>query len=189
MKERPILFSGPMVRAILDGSKTQTRRIIKPKQLAFIDEHQGFREPDNAEVCPHGKPGDRLWVRETFRTVDACECLETCHVRAHVWYEATASGYENASLNRLRPSIHMPRWASRIDLEITSIRVERLQDISEADALAEGILFQKLIAEPGDELGRRPPFRELWESINGCGSWATNPWVWVIDFKRLEQPS
>jgi len=167
MKERPILFSGPMVRAILEGRKTQTRRIVKPQPLrdrgvmAFNDgEHPQMR-------CPYGKPGDRLWVRETW-----CPDVEPYTFR----YKADG----DEPLERWRPSIHIPRWASRITLEVVSVRVERLQNISEDDALAEGITLVERGTSPVDQ------FNKLWESINGPGSWEANPWVWVVEFKRIE---
>lgn len=213
MKERPILFSAPMVRAILDGRKTQTRRIVNLRDLAWMDEHQGLREPCNAERCPYGQPGDRLWVRESGweRPERTSQMMRE---GADTWapYYYAADGEDGEQLRawgfKVRPSIHMPRWASRITLEITSVRVERLNDISPDDAIEEGL---KAITKDGktvkygipdhdgrpgtDDIGwpwqelRISPvdaFRHLWESINGAGSWAANPWVWVVEFKRLE---
>ena len=187
-KERPILFSGPMVRAILDGRKTQTRRVAKPLDI----------------TCPYGSPGDRLWVRETWTPDHAAfyPHFPVCYragfgpeyerKNGHVW-----SSEQNAWFPwKWRPSIHMPRWASRITLEITGVRVERLNDISEEDAIAEGIhQFAALSlwgndpkGTPAKLVGGNPQeaFALLWESINGEGSWALNPWVWVIEFKRVD---
>ena len=175
MKERPILFSAPMVRALLAGTKTQTRRIVKARDLEWMDVHQGLREPDNAERCPYGQPGDRLWVRETFGHFERNENFAP---GCEVFYRADG---ESLAVERWRPSIHMPRWASRITLEVTGVRVERLQDISEADATAEGVS-----AIP-DEMRRATPrcdFQALWQSINGPDSWAANPWVWIVEFRR-----
>jgi len=163
MKERPIIFSGPMVRAILAGEKTQTRRIVKPQ----------------AVKCPYGKPGDRLWVRESF-----CEVVDQYgSKRAH--YRASEPNLEvirpmkdrppYAGPPKWKPSIHMPRWASRIDLEITHVRSQRLQAITVGAARAEGI-----VAQPGYLASE---FKALWESIHGSGSWDKNPWVWVIEFE------
>ena len=246
MKERPILFQGAMVRALLAGTKTQTRRAMRYQPHEEIgaltvgmyhptvidslgDEHPG------AEVfgvysscgefglkCPYGQPGDRLWVRE-----------------AHWWFKDAhdpATGYFPPKLTAddveyradgddgrkvWRPSIHMPRWASRITLEITTVRVERLQAISEADAVAEGVaadttwslpwwqgyrehdgylLHQQVQGEtPPDWMLEPKPMRplthlnrsardvylSLWEQINGPGSWDANPWVWVVEFRRM----
>ena len=187
MKERPMLFSAPMVRAILDGRKTVTRRIVKARDLEWMDVHQGLREPDNAERCPYGQPGgDRLYVRETWAAPHAYDHLPPRLIPkdARIHYAAT----EDRGRLLWRPSIHMPRHASRITLEITSVRVERLQDIDLADALAEGIsdTGALILDSAGNEQGG--PIAEyavLWESINGPGSWDENPWVWVIEFRRL----
>ena len=204
MKERPIIFRAEMVRAILAGRKTQMRRIVKPCHMATVDAEQF---PILA-MCPYGSPGDRLWVRETCRA-EAIDDEGLCGVRYVAdkqfmpientreasdrwvqlyWYR----GMEGATV----PPIHMPRWASRITLEITDVRVERLQDISEDDCLAEGIAQVVREKLPGiqqcgeyDTIDVDPvaEYRDLWESINGPESWAANPWVWVIGFKKLEQ--
>ena len=165
-----------MVRAILDGRKTVTRRIVKARDLEWMDVHQGLREPDNAERCPYGQPGgDRLWVRETWAAPHAYDHLPPRLIPqdARIHYAAT----EDRGGLLWRPSIHMPRWASRITLEITGVRVERLQDISEADAISEGTPFPC-----GGWVGG---YQKLWESIPGPGSWDLNPWVWVVEFKRV----
>ena len=199
MKERPILFSAPMVRAILDGRKTVTRRIVKARDLEWMDVHQGLREPDNAERCPYGQPGgDRLYVRETWAAPHAYDHLPPRLIPqdARIHYAAT----EDRGGLLWRPSIHMPRWASRITLEVTGVLVERLQDISEKDAQAEGIERTEDffgcpcwrvygepdgadVVAPDDPIGS---YRSLWESINGPGSWEANPWVWVVSFRRLD---
>lgn len=243
MRERPILFSGPMVRAILDGSKTQTRRVVKegkkPREANIVEPVQDFWRftvdgggaYQSTDIdCPYGNLGDRLWVRETFRVVDdpaayhvddgRCEpflyegvkykCKDA--VRRGDNGERFVVDYRADNPSRImdkigkpkwKPSIYMPRWASRITLEVTGVRVERLNEISKDDAIAEGVDWvspEFYGAEPpepdsdgvavGDRHGpnfARDNFRRLWESINGKGSWATNPWVWVVEFKRLEQ--
>ena len=190
-KERPIIFSGPMVRSILDGRKTQTRRIIKPQPAWVYGDTVPVKtadaDPKGAIRCPYGKPGDRLWVRETFRIFCnvhdggfpedhfPCECRKVDAYRATI---------EHPEMVDWRSPIHMPRWASRILLEVVSVRVERLQDISEADALAEGGWEYKACPRHKDPRGS---YRDLWESIHGnAQSWQANPWVWVVEFKRVE---
>lgn len=208
MKERPILFSAPMVRAILEGRKTQARRIVKPQP--YIDGQgnfcwngrnfgQDFNGPHIQAIaspipssktkrvhCPFGKPGDRLWVREAWQA--ACGDKRAARIVESPrpdfgWIEYAATCDDPPP--RWRPSIHMPRWASRILLEVTGVRVERLQDISEDDALAEGVTFKNPV-KPGhaSRMGREA-FAELWESINGPDSWEENPWVWVVEFKQV----
>lgn len=196
IKERPILFSGPMVRAILDGRKTQTRRVVKadlPDNPTYkSNQRWGLVDGDFyfcGARCPYGQPGDRLWVRE-------CHSYSVINYPSEVWYWAHGNpGY--GDWTKPRPSIHMPRWASRILLEVTAVRVERLNDISEADAIAEGIRVLPLQdandpgawweSEPGQNQGRSPShsFKKLWNEINGPGSWDLNPWIWVIEFKRI----
>jgi hypothetical protein len=229
MKERPILFSGAMVRALLDGSKTQTRRAVKLQvqhddswvggwkivhkrvTQALLTFNQLGGKPLGSEVaiCPYGQPGDRLWVRETwledpeddgtwaYTQYMGCKGSPLSDVPRkfqkpeHCIYR---EGWDGSSL-RWRPSIHMPRWASRILLEIVSVRVERLQDISAADCHAEGIaqcdgigsaahmidLASRMSGAPSIDV---ITYATLWEVINGLGSWDTNPWVWVVEFKR-----
>lgn len=196
MKERPILFSGPMVRAILEGKKTQTRRIAK--------EFDGFESIDkllarfpNQKGCPYGKPGDRLWVRETFALVPATayRCSTGVQQTLNPGDPYTCAVYraewERSKPGSWRPSIFMPRWASRITLEITGIRVERLQQISEADAMAEGC---PLISPDPFVLGHGGSsasgwYSQLWEDIHSPGSWDANPWVWVVEFRMLPTPT
>lgn len=195
MKERPILFSAPMVRAILAGTKTQTRRIVKKQFagtarivgdcVAFID--NGRRAgPD--QRCPYGQPGDRLWVRETWASNSRGDILyyrADCQQRGADWVMSLGEGSE-LCIGRWQPSIHMPRWASRITLEITGVRVERLQDISEQDAMAEGAEPYRLPCRPQREALRHVDgFHTLWESINGPGSWERNPLVRVVEFWRV----
>lgn len=189
MKERPILFNAPMVRAILDGSKTQTRRVVKPKYVADQIEIVEWR-PQNglwfglngyrtvaSMACPYGQPGDRLWVRETFHTVDGHRAF----YRAD--YNHNPRGDKEHGIV-WTPSIHMPRWASRITLEVTGVRVERLQDISENDAIAEGAPWA---ACGSPQVGsQKAGFAQLWEGINGAESWSANPWVWVIEFEVVK---
>lgn len=173
MRERPILFSAPMVRAILEGRKTQTRRIAK-KVLTVA----GPNGKDlGIGICPYGWPCDLLWVRETWSPRDYTTL--TNRDRSEIFYRADDERvYE--SDGRWRPSIFMPRWASRITLEITEIRVQQLQDISEEDAKAEGVELSNVMSS------YRRDFQFLWASINGADSWAANPWTWAISFKRID---
>lgn len=202
LKERPILFSAPMVRAILEGRKTKTRRVVKTKPFKFGGveptqnflflkdgiAHFGFNDLITNKVkCPYGV-GDRLWVRENFAFVGGGDPgLLLCQAD---WQEtAKLHKCDNADKPpRWKPSIHMPRWASRITLEITDIRVERLQDIRQDGAKAEGAT-PKLPRILGDDYIFRDDytggFIDLWESINGKGSWGANPFVWVIGFERV----
>ena len=219
MKERPIIFNDEMVRAILDGRKTQTRRVVPgwqtPKQkgdrewIAVAQRHPryGFVVAGESEkgcaanlslhgVCPYGKPGDRLWVRETFQGPiwdednlypDNGYSPEFCVYRADGGAYPEYIDVDDNLRFGWKPSIHMPRWASRITLEITNVRVERVQDISEEDGSAEGIFFDP--HAPVDKMGLsslyRIAYRDLWQSIYGPDSWADNPWVWVIEFRRV----
>jgi hypothetical protein len=235
VKERPILFSGPMVRALLDGRKTQTRRTVKlptkgeyirpdmggwsPSTIGGADQH-GRSVPEHVCLwnqttgttlaCPYGVPGDRLWVREAW----AVKRFEHCLAHERDWQElcgatvryladgaeivhrgdrATGRGIYRGPVEKGRPSIHMPRWASRLTLEITEVRVERLQDISQADAKSEGC--DPIHMQPGGPTGDpsagwicyRAGFESLWNHINGPDSWDANPWVWAVSFRVLEQ--
>lgn len=219
MKEHPILFSGPMVRALLAGTKTQTRRMVKPVKHPDLgnvyDPGVLAREPQHVieRACPYGQPGDRLWVKETWRTAKSLDakspatigemCIDAGYRTpwAPLAYEADGHrnsewrGFEmgcDAEPGKTRVSIHMPRWASRITLEITAVRVERLQDISEADCRAEG-LYQDTAGrwttysaseQDREHLSPVEAYRELWEQINGPGSWDANPWVWMVEFRK-----
>ena len=201
MKERPIIFRAEMVRAILAGTKTQTRRIVKPRHMATV----GAEQFPILAMYPCGSPGDRLWVRENFYQDGQWSLRLGCEPddphggfwsgTSRVIYAADGTPLPDpipGNQWRSRPSIHMPRWASRITLEITDVRLEQLQDISEADAVAEGckpirpeLVQDGLIVRPGRSAVEE--FRLVWEEIHGEGSWEKNPWVWVIEFKRLDQ--
>ncbi|ECG5956127.1 hypothetical protein E1630_08715 [Salmonella enterica subsp. enterica serovar Baguida] len=188
-----------MVRAILEGRKTQTRRPVK---FPLIDKNMGCELAGNelaGELAahnywnsPYGKPGDRIWVRETFRVHSRATDVATLVYRASVrnsWTEQThrvpvAVCNKQVTPDKWTPSIHMPRWASRITLEITDVRVERLRDLSEEDAKSEGIIPSAGGVLPGWEY--RINFRDLWMDIYGTDNWEANPWVWVIEFKRVE---
>lgn len=205
MTARPILMSAPMVRALLAGTKTQTRRAMKlPMEDKFrgLDVilgrlHAMFEHGDLA--CPYGgMRGDTLWVREAFRLCAEADPIPPRDTDAafRVWYEADAPHQPGAG--KLRPGMFMPRWASRITLEVAGVRVERLQDISEADAIAEGVSRFPGCRQDDDAVAfnRIGPvdndsfpiarYAVLWEQINGPGSWDANPWVWVVSFKRKE---
>ena len=213
MKERPIIFSGPMVRALLDGNKTQTRRVVKMKPHHQIEErdngtpwpwmYDGERDADSWMACPYGQPGDRLWVRETYYLTDngdeeyAVYAADSDAVREHLASLDQLPPSFPADVKyrhrKLRPSIHMPRWACRITLEITSVRVERLQDISFADAAAEGLQYTSERLDRWSADGSswhatpQQAYRALWEQIHGPGSWPANPWVWVLEFNRFQK--
>ena len=190
MKERPILFSGHMVRALLDGSKTQTRRAVKNTPLDWLEMY-GFTPEFVANsgngMCPYGQPGDRLWVRESFAHIYRDNSSPERRSFEDVAYMADGRGIDIGAYGSWKPSIHMPRWASRILLEITRVRVERLQDISEADCIAEGCKGGHG-SIPGYQYSAAPreQYFSLWESINGDRSWEANPWVWVIEFQRVQ---
>nr|MBL8412756.1 hypothetical protein [Dechloromonas sp.] len=216
MKERPILFSSLMVRALLNCTKSQTRRVaIKTSQpravyITDFDATECSIEIENKhsgdrywKSCPYGQPGDRLWVREAFAIVPrtAYRCSEGVQQTLRPDDDHDAAIYREGwarsrSGFRWRPSIHMPRWASRLLLEITSVSIERLNNISEADAKAEGLHYDDEIpfngpwfigaCEPDGFANPVDAYRELWESINGTGSWEENPWVWVVQFKRVQ---
>lgn len=190
MKERPILFSAPMVRAILAGNKTQTRRVMKPQPAWIGEPSVPFKTPDadpkGIIACTYGQPGDRLWVRESTKmrpffpgsdaicgaySADDEPVLNEQGFDLAWWYSKPAC-----------PSIHMPRWACRIVLEIVGVRVERLNEISQADTVAEGMR-----ANTGPWVHHTiADFRQLWGEINGKDSWDSNPWVWVVEFKRID---
>ncbi|EKZ5321474.1 hypothetical protein LHK99_02750 [Klebsiella quasipneumoniae] len=223
MKERGMIFNGEMVRALLDGRKTQTRRPVKfpvhDKNLGCElagNELAGELSAGNYLNSAFGKPGDRIWVREAYRFPASLDDVSPTGVGemavatgyrkpwAPTFYEFTGTfsdgwkGFETppkvSDAGKLRPSIHMPRWASRILLEITDVRVERLNAISEEDARAEGIIDGGCLncGEPepcgcaNPEPDATDAFAYLWQSIYGQESWNANPWVWVISFKRVE---
>lgn len=208
MKERPILFSAPMVRAILGSRKTVTRRVVRwpswanpedaGQQAALVRDRALALYRDGRAIkvlrCPHGATGTRLWVREQFSYSYGTGVED----RSPCWYWADGQP-DYGDWSRPAPSIRMPRWASRITLEVTGVRVERLQEISDADAMAEGVEHW-VIGEGWREYGLPPDveaagthplrsardsFASLWESINGPGSWEANPFVWVIEFRRV----
>jgi len=227
VKEHPILFSGPMVRAILNGTKTQTRRAITRPHIITEEEDFEYRDSwidsegnccaveDALSLCPYGQPGDALWLKENFwkdsrvdyanppREIfyDATPEIALDHMGAimHATYLGGEKVSREDSLRNLetnkfwsrKPSIHMPRWASRITLEVTDVRVERIHSITDEDVLREGVLLQHIekyrkFLHPNDIHGTA--FGELWDSINAKRGfpWKDNPWVWVVSFKVLE---
>lgn len=196
MKERPILFSAPMVRALRAGTKTQTRRVIKPAPKLVAGVWYFYRRDcpvylPHVEVadCPYGIPGDRLWVREAFSGSRefAPEPPSAWGPNDPIWY--WADGNPTAGdWTKPRPSIHMPRLFSRTLLEITEVRAERLQSISEADAAAEGVASWAADAlSPHGQKHLTPveQYEHLWTQINGAESWKSNPWVWVVSFRVI----
>lgn len=181
-RERPILMSGPMVRAILEGRKGQTRRVVKMDADAPRDIPQ-WKVERLIERCPYGVPGDRLWVRETWATMACYDYLPPSQlsINSDPWYyRATDPPGECDELERWRPAVHMPRIISRITLEISGVRVERLHDISEDDVQAEGCT-----GSPHGKAADKLRFPTLWDRINGKSHpWASNPWVFVLEFRR-----
>lgn len=214
MKDRPILFSAPMVRSLLNGTKTQTRRVVKWRDpapglnLSFsglaatrIEGSNGFVLESRTRAswefrssvtpCPYGVPGDQLWVREAFAKVDG-QTRPWIETDYRATYEHGCRLADHLGIKkRWTPSIHMPRAASRITLEITGVRVERLQAISDEDCVHEGCgatlaaIGVPTTSTPAETIPRAM-FRELWQSINGAESWDANPWVWVVEFQRAE---
>jgi len=221
MRERPILFSGPMVRAILAGDKTQTRRanglgyFSRPENdpdgwlCARVEDGHAYMvykssPHERAVRCPYGQPGDWLWVREATYRRPMLNLLTGEPLAPQ--YDGGAYSADDANVltpegfdvawwypRKACPSIHMPRWACRLVLEVTLVRVERLQSISEADAVAEGLTpHGKGWAQGWQVAGSGPispdpisAYRSLWEQINGAGAWDANPWVWVVEFRRI----
>lgn len=196
MKERPILFSAPMVRALLAGTKTQTRRIVKPQpQGGWSSGDHGCScdARENVGPCPYGKAGDRLWVKETWKADQIWDDFRPLDIPEGEAILYTADEHATRIIpfgwGRGRPSIFMRRWMSRITLELTSVRVERLNDISEGAARDEGCVFDGAYWHGHEGMAAfhssYGAYADLWESINGPGSWATNPWVWVLSFRRV----
>ena len=237
MKTHPIIFSALMVRALLEGSKTQTRRILKPQptpdatgRWTYVVSSTDKQQEDCMQYCvidnagssftdrgrervvfskrsPYGQPGDQLWVRETWQgplliegddfeayreSPDDFKKPDYCEYAADGGPKPEFMTDDDELVCRWRPSIFMPRWASRITLKILSVRVKRLQDINEADAIAEGVDFDPgeggIYWVPGSGFSSdtaKGSYRLLWESINGSESWDLNPWVWVIEFKKV----
>ena len=199
-KERPILFSGHMVRAILTGQKTVTRREIKPSMRSADSSFELHQQEDESWrpmhtfdescmdakgtehpiVCPYGQPGDRLWVREAWAQINVAQAPGESWVVYRECDNRTDYG------GPWKPSIHMRRRDSRILLEVTDVRVELLQDISEEQAEAEGVGFLRHAPDADETLTAAQLFECLWSSINGDESWNGNPWVWVVEFKRIE---
>ncbi|WP_338794395.1 hypothetical protein [Pseudomonas sp. AE27] len=199
-KERPILFSGHMVRAILNGQKTVTRREIKPSMRSadtsfelhqqedeswrpmhtFDESCMDAKGTEHPIVCPYGQPGDRLWVREAWAQINVAQAPSESWVVYRECDNRTDYG------GPWKPSIHMRRRDSRILLEVTDVRVELLRDISEEQAEAEGVGFLRHAPDADETLTAAQLFECLWSSINGDESWNGNPWVWVVEFKRIE---
>lgn len=214
-KERPILFSAPMVCGILEDRKSMTRRAAKLTddgrvKAAGSSRNWHIDDPNAVKACPYGQPGDRLWVRETWGIYDESGIEfdypdgipKSCPPGFHASYPADDETGIIGDVFRWRPSIHMPRWASRITLEIVSVGIERLREISEDDAIAEGIIQLPGMRPYGWTHVARPnlddgplqtfdcpedAFRSLWESINGAGAWVANPYVWVVGFRLAEE--
>jgi len=211
MKERPILFSAAMVNAILAGQKSQTRRTIKPSWSRCLDLDDSEDRAKAVVSCPYGQPGDRLWVKETWRpdlnNDDFTSCVAYRADGANVLIANTAAAadawmdarrpeeqYPQMLQAKWRSPLFMPRWASRITLDVVSVRIERVQSISTNDAMAEGLhgpLTNPELDKVVSQIGRGPrsAFQELWDSINGKKpgrDWASNPFVWCVEFKRAE---
>lgn len=222
VKDQSLSFKAPMICAILDETKTQTRRLVKPQPpsrefmmgrsgtdigmyqpkpdenlwrltgaVGVAREKMGSDFPkSSAWKCPCGIVGDRIWVRETWKATGLFGGEKPSRTQACSRFVYAASKeFEKAgdTFFRWRPSIHMPRWASRITLEITEVRAERLNEISHSDVLAEGIREASAVQYGSYQDDTRENFQHLWESIYGPGSWKMNPMVWVIGFKRIEQ--
>lgn len=226
MKESPLLFRPPLVKAILAGQKTQTRRLVKPQPVNdkslqdswiwhggkaleqmgygadYVHTRMEAMKTAMLKVCPYGQLGDRLWIRESWRAARGWDSTKPreIHSGSPIVFPADGNALnqdgweadEPREYGKLRPSIFMPRWASRISLETTAVRVERLNDISEKDSISEGVERDSDgwidYQMPSTQCCQSPKdsFRTLWESLNGSGTWDENPWVYVLDFKRIE---
>lgn len=205
MKEHPILFSGPMVRAILEGKKTQTRRVIhKPERLDGL-----MLKGEAAQWCPYGRPGDLLWVREAWKVQPTPGCTfgdAMMGRKLSVFYgDETRKDFKGGAVNASgchidfsaldyspdrygiwRPSIYMPRWASRLTLRITDVRVQRVQEITYGDVAAEGVDWASTRIGSDNGSPARDAFAHLWDKLNGKRApWSSNPWVWAISFERV----
>jgi hypothetical protein len=190
VSSRGIIFSKPMVLALLADIKTQTRRKLK-----FQPDHPDGLPPLSA--CPYGKPSDRLWVREAWRTLKEYDHLSPGKMPHDAPLQYETDGYRTApdfTPGRFRQGLFMPRWASRMELEITDVQLQRLQDITEQDAAAEGVQVVRNGAtendyladeEDKDLLGAVDLYRAVWESLHGMGSWEDNPWIWVVTFRSV----
>lgn len=192
IKEYPILFSEQMVLTILDGRKTQTRRVIKSEWSRCLDLEEPVAVMAALFQCPYGHPGERLWVREAWRPIDDDMPVSRLMPGDTIYYRADYVG--EALEGKWRPSIHMPRWASRIMLEIVNVRVEQVQEIKSLDAISEGAIAWFMDHKMNWKENKKYPypiysFMKLWNSINAKRgySWESNPWVWVIEFKRIEE--
>ncbi len=204
MIERGILFSAPMVRALLAGTKSVTRRLLKPRHDYFVEDGVPFFEPyvyavpESVPVpCPYGEAGDRLFVKETWATVQSLDGVRPInlanYVPLHYCADHAERGKFRENRGRVRPSIFMPRWASRITLDVVSVRCERLHEITEEEAKREGVepritttkVYPSRHAADVEHRSYRGGFEDLWGVINGAESWATNPYVWRVEFKRV----
>jgi hypothetical protein len=182
MKHRPILFSTAMVQAILDGRKTQTRRVVNPHHAPL--EFEPNEWVINLAFCPYGQPGDVLWVRETFAHTSQLNLNAEDDNYGYV-YKADGQPWEDYEGWKWRPSIHMPREAARLFLRIKDVRVERLQEISPESCIAEGLYTT--LREHDAVMQLQDQWQDLWQSINGPESWDANPWVWVVEFERISR--
>ncbi|MFS2221387.1 hypothetical protein [Pantoea sp. B65] len=220
MKERPILFSDQRVRALLAGQQTQTRRIMKSLAFTpGQDNHEGcygfdvssnhrrgrhmMEMADLSYQCPFGQPGDQLWVRETWRgpivpkellteyarSPENFRSTDYCHYRADRSELGTSLDEENEQFG-WQTAIHMPRWASRINLQITGVRAQKIQEISDDDIMAEGVqtdshFLNNFFTMKSDAIAPQAAYKQAWEKQYGGTSWDVNPWVWVVEFKRI----
>lgn len=204
MKERPILMTPENAQKVFDGTKAQTRRIVKRTDTGWVKaigspKNWHLDDHDAIQACPFGQPGDRLWIREAWSPCDECSMgmYKGQGVMNCPCCDASTAGL------KFTPSIHMPRWACRTVVRLTDVRVERLQEISEEDAISEGVALLEGSYNPDDYTGiwknyslhetaeywnsPRDSYRSLWESINGHGSWERNDWVWVLTIKLVKE--